>query len=61
MLRHAAAALLLEGDVDIRFVQRLVGHASIATTQIYTHVTHVALWKRAGVFSSPRSDFLAET
>lgn len=43
VLRHTAATQLIDSGVDIRFVQRLLGHASLTTTEQYTHVADTSL------------------
>jgi integrase/recombinase XerD len=45
MLRHTAATLLIDNGMDIRYVQKLLGHQSISTTEIYTHVSNQGLIK----------------
>jgi len=60
MFRHSVATYLLEEGVDIRYVQRLLGHRSIATTEIYTHVADEALKSRV-IERHPRKAILRRT
>lgn len=56
MFRHTFATSLLEADVDIRYIQEMLGHSSINITEIYTHV---AVAKQRDILTSkhPRKDF----
>lgn len=57
MFRHTFATSLLEADVDIRYIQEMLGHSSINITEIYTHV---AVSKQRDILASkhPRKDFV---
>jgi integrase/recombinase XerD len=57
IFRHSLATLLLEEDVDIRFIQKILGHSSIMTTQIYTHVNKEKQ-KQILIAKHPRKDVI---
>lgn len=56
MFRHTFATSLLEADVDIRYIQEMLGHSSITITEIYTHV---AMSKQMDILATkhPRKQF----
>ena len=56
MFRHTFATSLLEADVDIRYIQEMLGHSSIHITEIYTHV---AMSKQRDILTTrhPRNTF----
>lgn len=56
MFRHTFATSLLEADVDIRYIQEMLGHSSINVTEIYTHVA-IAKQKDILISKHPRKDF----
>ena len=59
LFRHTCATLMLEGGADIRFIQQLLGHAKLETTQIYTQVS-IRMLKQVHTATHPARLELAE-
>lgn len=57
MFRHTFATMLLDKDVDIRHIQKILGHSSISITQIYTHVSNIKQ-KEILIAKNPRNDYM---
>jgi len=56
MFRHTFASMMLEEGIDIRYIQSMLGHSSILTTQIYTHISKN--YKRMILKKHPREKFV---
>jgi integrase/recombinase XerD len=60
IFRHTMATLMLEGGADIRYIQAMLGHVRLDTTQIYTHVS-IRMLKQVHTTTHPAARFDSET
>ncbi|MGH9563300.1 MAG: tyrosine-type recombinase/integrase, partial [Terracidiphilus sp.] len=60
LFRHTMATLMLEGGADIRFIQQMLGHAELSTTEIYTHVS-IRMLKQVHTATHPAASLGPDT